>query len=201
MADKEEEKRPEEQKEQSKDQSEETKTEDNEKKSLVGRLLPILMIIFVVGLCSGGGFFLGRVLGGSDEQVEADIEIDQSDIANAINEGNSSGDGSDCWYYDLEPVIANLNEPSVTRYVSASLTFEMSSTLDKDKGTEYLEEKKPIIINWMTIYLSGLGLDDIRGDKNLMSIKSHIRDSLNEILFPDSKPQINDVLIQKFPVQ
>lgn len=195
MADKEEEKKTEEQKE-------EPKAEKSEKKSLVGRLLPIVMIIIVVGLCTGAGFVLGRVLGGSDQQTESEPETDKSDIANAINEGNSSGDSSeDVWYYDLEPVIANLNEPSVTRYVSASLTFEMSSSLDKGKGSEYLDEKKPIIINWLTIYLSGLGLDDIRGDKNLMSIKSHIRDSLNEILFPDSKPQIKDVLIQKFPVQ
>ncbi len=185
-------------------QKEDQKAEKSEKKSLISRLLPVIIILIVVGLCASAGFGLGRLLGGTDspETPESISETDESDQTDAIQTDKNSGDSSEeVWYYDLEPVVANLNEPSITRYVSATLTFEMSSSLDKKKGTEYLDEKKPIIINWLTIYLSGLGLDDIRGDKNLMSIKSHIRDALNEKLFPDSKPQIKDVLIQKFPVQ
>jgi len=97
--------------------------------------------------------------------------------------------------------VANLNEPSVTRFVRASLTLEMSAEMDVEKGTAFLDEKKPILINWLTVYLSSLGLEDIRGDKNLRSIQSHIRDAFNEKLFPDSKPQIKQVLIKEFPVQ
>ena len=97
--------------------------------------------------------------------------------------------------------VANLNEPSVTRYVRASLTLEMSSDMDVEKGAVFLDEKKPILINWLTVYLSSLGLEDIRGDKNLRSIQSHVRDAFNEQLFPDSKSQIKQVLIKEFPVQ
>ena len=184
------------------EEKEEAKAEKEEKKSLISQLLPIVMIIIVVSLCAGAGFTIGRLLGGSGSPSESNSEVNESELSDAIaadiDSGNSSGE---VWYYDLEPIIANLNEPNITRYVSATLTFEMSSSLDEKKGRKYLDEKKPIIINWLTIYLSGLGLDDIRGDKNLMTIKSNIRDSLNEKLFPDSKPQIKDVLIQKFPVQ
>jgi len=77
----------------------------------------------------------------------------------------------------------------------------MSADMDVKKSTAFLDEKKPILINWLTVYLSSLGLEDIRGDKNLRSIQSQIRDAFNEKLFPDSKPQIKQVLIKGFPVQ
>lgn len=184
------------------EQKEEPKAEKEEKKSLIGRLLPIVVIVIVVGLCASAGFGLGRFLGGSDSPSGLNSEANESDEEVDILADIASEDSSgEVWYYNLEPIIANLNEPNITRYVSASLTLEMSSSLDEKKGSKYLDEKIPIITNWLTIYLSGLSLEDIRGDKNLMTIKSNIRDSLNEKLFPNSKPQIKDVLIQKFPVQ
>lgn len=184
------------------EQKEETKTEKEKKKSLIGRLLPIVIIVIVVGLCASAGFGIGRFLGGSGSPTELNSEVNELDTQDDILADIASGDSSgESWYYNLEPIIANLNEPNITRYVSATLTFEMSPSLDEKKGRTYFDEKMPIIVNWLTIYLSGLGLEDIRGDKNLMTIKSNIRDSLNEKLFPGSKPQIKDVLIQKFPVQ
>ena len=105
------------------------------------------------------------------------------------------------WYYDLDPVVASLNEPSVTRYVRASLILQMSSELEQKKGTEILDTKKPVLINWLTVYLSGLTLEDIRGDKNLKAIQWKVCESFNEILFPDSKAYIKEVLIKEFPVQ
>jgi len=77
----------------------------------------------------------------------------------------------------------------------------MSSELDRKKGTAFLDAKKPILVNWLTVYLSGLSLEDIRGDKNLKSIQSRILEAFNEKLFPDSRPQIKLVLIKEFPVQ
>ena len=55
--------------------------------------------------------------------------------------------------------------------------------------------------NWLTIYLASLSLGDIRGDKNLRRIQSQITDAFNEILFPDAKPQIENVLFKEFPIQ
>ena len=77
--------------------------------------------------------------------------------------------GSDkTWYYELDPVVANLNEPSVTRYVRAVFILEISSEIDRKKGTAFLEEEEPILIDWLTVYLSSMGLEDIRSDKNLL---------------------------------
>jgi flagellar basal body-associated protein FliL len=110
-------------------------------------------------------------------------------------------DSEKVWYYDLDPVVANLNEPGVTRYVRATFMLEVSSEMDKKKGAAFLDEKKPVLINWLTVYLSSLGLEDIRGDKNLRSIQLRVCEAFNEKLFPHSKPLIKRVLIKEFPVQ
>ena len=183
---------------------EEAKAEKSEKKSLVGRLLPIVIIIVVVGLCAGAGFSLGRLVAGpsSPEPPGSNSEADESNNKEAIQVNNKSGDSSEeTWYYDFEPVIANLNEPSVARYISISITLQMSSELSEKDGRNLFDEKMPILTDWLTVYLSGKGLDDIRGDKNLKSIQSQILTAFNDQLFPDSKPKIKHVLFRNFAIQ
>jgi len=183
---------------------EDPKAEKSEKKSLIARFLPWIIIIVVVLICAFAGLSVGRLFAGSGtrEAAESGSESGESARIEDLKADNDSADDSaKVWYYDLDPVVANLNEPTVTRYVRASLTLEMSADMDAKKGAAFLDEQKPLLINWLTIYLSGLGLEDIRGDNNLRSIQSHIRDAFNEELFPDSKSQIKQVLIKEFPVQ
>ena len=180
------------------------KAEKSDKKSLIARFLPWIIIFVVVLICAGAGLSVGRLFAGSrtPEADESGSESGASAQTEDLKANNDSAEGSGkVWYYDLDPVVANLNEPSVTRYVRASLTLEMSSDMDVKKGTAFLDEKKPILVNWLNVYLSSLGLEDIRGDKNLRSIQSHVCDAFNEKLFPDSKPQIKQILIKEFPVQ
>jgi len=82
-----------------------------------------------------------------------------------------------------------------------SLTLEVDSEIDPKKGAAFIESKKPLLKNWLAIYLASLNLEDIRGDRNLIRIQSQIRDAFNEKLFPDSKPQIKNVLIKEFAIQ
>jgi flagellar basal body-associated protein FliL len=178
--------------------------EQGAKKSLIGRLLPWVILATVVLSCAGAGFGLGRLFAGSrmpEAPKSATKPAESKSTEDLGAHSDSASDAQKSWYYDLDPVVANLNEPSVTRYVRATFTLEISSELDKKKGTAFLEEKKPILINWLTVYLSSLRLDDIRGDKNLRSIQSHVCEAFNEKLFPDSKPLIRQVLIKEFPVQ
>ena len=186
-----------------KDQNQE-KVEESEKKSFIGRFLPWMIIGVVVMVCAGAGFGLGRMLGGSAEPPvrEAEQKVDGVDQTVDLSQDNASaGDSGKTWYYDMDPVIANLNEPGVTRYVRASFTLEISAETDRKKGTALLDEKKPILTDMLFVYLSGLSLKEIQGDKNLKSVQSRIREMFNEKLFPDSKPQIKRVLIKEFPVQ
>ncbi len=187
-----------------KEEQKKPEAEKSGKKSLIARFLPWIILFVVVLICAGAGLSVGRLFAGSGtpEAAESDSGSDASaQIEDLKADNGSAEDSAKVWYYDLDPVVANLNEPTVTRYVRASLTLEMSADMDVKKGTVFLDEKKPILINWLTVYLSSLGLEDIRGDNNLRSIQSHIRDSFNEKLFPDSQSQIKQVLIKEFPVQ
>jgi flagellar basal body-associated protein FliL len=181
-----------------------SKAEKNDKKSLIGRFLPWLIMFVTVLICAGAGLCVGRLFAGSraPDADESDLQSDASVQEKELKADNSSAkEPGKVWYYELDPVVANLNEPNITRYVRASLTLEMSAEMDEKKGKVFLDEKKPVLINWLTVYLSSLSLEDVRGDKNLRSIQSCIRDAFNEKLFPDSKPQIGQVLIKEFPVQ
>ncbi len=191
----------EQEKQEGQEEQEDPKAEKSDKKSLIARFLPWIIMVVVVLICAGAGFSVGRLFAGSGTP-ESESGADPQSLTEDLKADNDSAeDSGKVWYYDLDPVVANLNEPSVTRYVRASLTLEMSADMDVKKGTAFLDEKKPILVNWLTVYLSGLSLEDVRGDKNLRSIQSHIRDAFNEKLFPDSKSQIKQVLIKEFPVQ
>ena len=186
-----------------KDQNEE-KAEESEKKSFIGRFLPWMIIGVAVMVCAGAGFGLGRMLGGSVEPPASGAEQKVDGVEQTVDlrpDDAPPDDSGKTWYYDMDPVIANLNEPGVTRYVRASFTLEISAEVSKKKGTALLDEKKPILTDMLFVYLSGLSLKEIQGDKNLKSVQSRIREMFNEKLFPDSKPQIKRVLIKEFPVQ
>ena len=184
------------------EKQEATKSEAGDKKSLVGRLLPKIILAVVVVIFAGAGFTLGRLFAGSGApQTPGASEQDQSAQVEKLEAKGSADDAQKSWYYDLDPVIANLDVADVTRYVRASLTLEVSSEVDEKKGTAFLDEKKPILTNWLTVYLASLGLDDIRGDSSLKRIQSQILDAFNEKLFPDSKPKIKSILFKEFAVQ
>ena len=172
-----------------------------DKKSFIGRSLPWIIVGLVIAVSAGAGFGLGQLLAGpgAPPVSEADSQADQTEDLSP--DESSAADSDKVWYYDLDPVIANLNEPGVSRYVRASFTLEMSAETDQKKGAAFLDEKKPILTDMLFVYLSGLSLRDVQGDKNLKSVQSRIRELFNEKLFPDSKPQIKRVLIKEFPVQ
>lgn len=185
-----------------KEKQEATKPEAADKKSLVGRLLPKIIVAVVVVVFAGAGFTLGRLFAGSGApQTPGASERDQSAQVEKLEAKDSADDDQKTWFFDLEPVVANLDVADVIRYVRASLTLEVSSEVDEKKGTAYLNEKKPVLTNWLTVYLASLGLDDIRGDSSLKRIQSQVLDAFNEKLFPDSKPKIKHILFKEFAVQ
>ncbi len=178
------------------------KTEAGDKKSLVGRFLPKIIVAVVVVIFAGAGLTLGRMFAGSSTpQTTGDSQQDQSAQGENLEAKGSAADAQKNWYYDLDPVVANLDVADVTRYVRASLTLEISSEVDEKKGTAFLNENKPILTNWLTVYLASLGLDDIRGDSSLKRIQAQVLDAFNEKLFPDSKPKIKRILFKEFAVQ
>jgi flagellar basal body-associated protein FliL len=192
----------EEQEDSKQEKQEDLKVEKSDEKSSRGGFLRWIIIAAVVVLFGGAGFVLARLLTGSGAaEAAGPSEQDQSIQVEDLTAAGSATDSQKTWYYHLEPVVANLNEPNVSRYVRASLILEISSEMDEQKGPAFLDEKKPILTNWLTIYLASLGLEDIRGDGSLKRIQSQILDGFNEKLFPDSKPRIKHILFKEFAVQ
>ena len=184
------------------EQQGEPKAESGGKKASRGRFLPWVIIAVVVVLFAGAGFGLGRLFAGfGTTETAGSSEQDQSVQVEDLTVAGSATGSQKTWYYHLDPVVANLNVTNVTRYVRASLTLEISSGMDEKKGVVFLDEKKPILTNWLTIYLASLSLEDIRGDRNLKRIQSQVLDAFNEKLFPDSKPLVKNVLFKEFAVQ
>ena len=186
---------------------EEPKAENkNEKAAGSSGILSWIIIAVIVVVCAGAGFGLEKLLAGSRKHETADPNKAAHKAAEPAKAENLKAEGSaqeapKSWYFDLDPVVANLDEPGVTRYIRVTLTLEVDQEIDKKKGEEFLKEQKPILTNWLAIYLAGLGLDDIRGNKNHMRIQSQILDAFNEKLFPGAKPQIKHILFKEFAVQ
>jgi flagellar basal body-associated protein FliL len=171
---------------------------EGEKKSLVSRLLHWLPFAVVIIVGAATGFTCARMLARTPKTPEQQTE--QTD-ASSLENLKADGEIEEMWFVDLEPVIANLDEPSVTRYVRAAITLEISSEIDPKKGMEYIEKKKPLLTDWLMIYLAGLNLENTRGDRNLKRIQAQICDAFNEKLFPDTDPLIKRILFKEFAVQ
>jgi flagellar basal body-associated protein FliL len=174
-------------------------------------------VVFMVG-----GFFVARMLVAGPASAKAETAATEAPVAKTEKAaekkpaekkgGEKKGKGKEGavtvssspdspWLYELEPVVANLDEPGVTRYVRASFILEVSPALPDAKGSALFDEHKAFLRNWLNLYLAGCTLDDIRGRKNLARIQAEIKDAFNDVLFKNSKPMINRVLFKEFQIQ
>lgn len=186
-------------------QEQESKGAAGKKEAVGGKSPWIVWTIIgaVIVAASTGGFALSQLLGGTDAVCPAS-ETDPMNTSEKNFDEYLSRNGKDqaSWSYDqFEPVVANLDEPGVTRYVRVCITLEMSPEMDPGKGQSYIGEQKLILRDWLTTYFAGLSLEDVRGTRNLEKIKRQIQDEFNEILFPNGKPYIKRILFKEFAVQ
>ena len=177
---------------------EEPKEQENSKAGL----LHWIIMAAVVLICAGSGFLLGRLFTGSPVTGIAEAsQENQTAREPDLLVDDSAPDSTQTWFYDLAPVISNLDEPGATRYVRAILTLEVTSSVSQKEATRLFQEKAPILTDWLTIFLASLSIEDTRGDKKLKRIQSQILDAFNEELFPDQKPKIKHILFKEFAIQ
>jgi len=164
-----------------------------------------VLILAIVVAGTMGGFALSQLWGGpGGNQTEAT----KASGADAQQEAaldkflTQNKDAGKTWLYDkIEPVVANLDEPGVTRYIRVTVTLEMSALMDETKGTAFLEEKQSLLRDWMTTYFAGLSLEDVRGSRNLTRLKNEVLGYFNELLFGQEKGYVQRVLFKEFAVQ
>jgi flagellar basal body-associated protein FliL len=149
-------------------------------------LMPIILAVVVVGVGGGAGMVVGRMAqGGGGAKGGASERVGSQEKAS---------------YFDLEPIIVNLDEPRLARYVRVSVTLVASSENAK-AVTEALEKKKPELKNWLTVYLAGRTLEQVRGANNLNQIRREVQDAFNRHLWPDHAGLIDHILLKEFAVQ
>jgi flagellar basal body-associated protein FliL len=167
-----------------------------------GQVLQWIIMIAVILLLGTVGYFLGSTLGykpptvepGSQQPAQSTQQASQQLLVKDASKTKG-------WFYDLDPVATNLSDPGSTRYVRAVLTLEMSPEADKESGTKFLDEQKPVIANILNIYFAGLTLDQINSDKDMRRIQYELLEIFNETLYRDSKPLVEQVLFKEFGVQ
>jgi flagellar FliL protein len=165
------------------------------------KVLPWIVMALVAVVLAGIGFGVGRLFGARGRAQAAAAEPVKADESARPPEAGASKETGEGWYYDLDAVVANLNEPGVTRYARVALTLEISNTMAGKEGAASLDQKKPLMKHWLTLYLANQTLEDIRGEKNLLRMQAQILDGFNQALFPDGKPPIKRVLFKEFAIQ
>jgi flagellar basal body-associated protein FliL len=171
-------------------------------KGAMAKIMPWLIALVVVVICGGAGFTVGRLFGtrGKAQTVSASEKTEPA-TTESPKESAAGANDETSWYYDLEPTVANLNEPGVTRYVRIALTLEVGNGLGDKEGLPLLDQKKPLMKHWLTLYLSNQTVETIRGEKNLRQVQTQIADVLNQNLFPSTKPRIVRVLFKELAIQ
>jgi flagellar basal body-associated protein FliL len=167
-------------------------------KSPMAKALPWLIVVAAPAVLAATGFLVGRTFG-TRAQVASAGELGSSEAA--AKSFDTKKTKNESWFYDLDPVVANLNEPGVTRYVRVSLTLEITTAWPQEEAKPFMDQKKPLMKHWLTLYLANLTMDEARGERNLVRIQNHICEALNQGLFPDGNDQIKDVLLREFAIQ
>lgn len=178
--------------------SEASATEVNGKKSGSMLIWIIAGLMAVIG--GGGGFFVATIIAsqGQDEQVQEQIEkplSPEEEMGQLLSD--VSGEVFD---YPLDAVVACLDEPSLSRYVRATIILRMEEGFDPVAGEAFLESKKYLLNDWLTTYLAGLSLVQVQGSRNLERVKMEIYEEFNQILFPNKKPLVKKILFKEFVV-
>ncbi len=168
----------------------------------IGSHLQWIIIAVVPVVSAGLGFGLGRLIASSGTTAAADSTSQAVSTQAQLVKGDGTEKNSQKgWFFDVDPVVVNLNEPGATRYVRVVLTLEIGNELDQKKTTAFLQDNAPLLKNLLTIYLASQTIEDMRGDRNLRRIQSEILDNFNEKFFPNSAPRIKQVLLKEFAIQ
>jgi flagellar basal body-associated protein FliL len=167
-----------------------------------GKLVPGLITAVLVVVLAGAGFIVGRLFGTRGQtQTAGAAQPADSSTTPALQTPALQPETGKTWYYELDSVIANLNEPGVTRYVRVGLTLEISDAMSEKDGVLFLDQKKPVMKHWLTLYLSNQTIEDMRGEKNLTRMQTQISSLFNDGLFPGAPPRIVRVLFKEFSIQ
>lgn len=166
-----------------------------------GGMLWAIIAVAAIGVAAGAGLGVGRFARpaqagpASEESPDPKEESASSHSSKPSHSSNPASPGGQYVYYEFAQITVNLDEPRLSRHITVALSLAMS----KDQ-TALIEQRLPELKNWLTVYLTGLTLDDLRGPKNLNRIRREVQDNFNHILWPEGKGFIEQVFFKEFHV-
>jgi flagellar basal body-associated protein FliL len=168
-----------------------------------GRLRLFLILCAAVALIAAGGGYGTAVLltpaQPPPENPDAAPAPDAAAPPTTPGPDTSPNMSKDLIYYDFEPIIVNLDEPRLARYVRVSITLAIRVE-NAEAARKILDKRKPELKNWLTVYFASCTLEEVRGSVNLNRLQREIDDNFCQQLWPDSKPLISHVLFKEFGV-
>jgi len=166
-----------------------------------GRLKTLL--IFAAGvliLAAGAGYGVALLMPASHPgPAQAEAGATPAPAAEPPPAPTAEATKADFIYYDFEPIVVNLDEPRLARYVRATITLAIKPA-NHETAKAILDRRKPELKNWLTLYFANCTLDNVRGAASLNRVRREILDAFCQQLWPDQKPLIDHVLFKEFGV-
>lgn len=166
-----------------------------------GRLKTLL--IFAAGvliLAAGAGYGVALLMPASHPgPAQAEAGATPAPAAEPPPAPTAEATKADFIYYDFEPIVVNLDEPRLARYVRATITLAIKPA-NHETAKAILDRRKPELKNWLTLYFANCTLDNVRGAASLNRVRREILDAFCQQLWPDQKPLIEHVLFKEFGV-
>lgn len=160
----------------------------------LGKLLKFAALCLgIIALAGAAGYGTGTLLSG------ADAETTPPEPQPAESAESDADDQTQFQYKDFEPITVNLDEPRLARYIRATITVAIANG-DFDEIGTLLDDKMPLLRDWLTGYLASCTLDDVRGSANQNRIRREIFDAFNQQLWPDQTPKIAKILFKEWTV-
>jgi flagellar basal body-associated protein FliL len=183
----------------------------------------LILATGVVLLAAGGGYGAAMIMGtasSSEESApaaghasesppkEKEKEKEKTEKSESGEKGEKGKEGkssrldagAEFGYYDFEPIIVNLDEPRLARYVRVTITLVIKAE-NHEAAKALLEKRKPELKNWLTTYFASCTLDGVRGAASLNRLRREILDAITQQLWPNQKPLVEQVLFKEFAVQ
>jgi flagellar basal body-associated protein FliL len=149
-----------------------------------------VMLLVTIGLGVGGGMVTAKLLHGGSSPTTKKSPTSKP----------AESDDEQMMSVKLDPIVANLNEPKMQRYINVVIILGMTKE-NHPHVSELMGKRKEEVRSGLVTYLSNLSMEEVRGASNVSRIRREILDLLNEQLFPNQKPQISRVLFAEFQVQ
>jgi len=166
----------------------------------------VILCAAVALVAGGAGYVVAVLTTGRTPLAPASAQADEAGTPAdtgaeaAVPTPRPDDTGETYLYKDLESITVNLDEPRLARYVHATITLAIAEE-DFEAASQCIDGRSRVLRDWLTVYLTGLTLDEVRGAANLNRIRREILDAFNTELWPDSKPMIRKVLFKEFAVK